>query len=411
MGTIRVSNLGKTYRLYPNRWARLLEWVGFSKKHKEKWVLQGLNFEISAGESVGIIGVNGAGKSTLLKLIAGISQPTTGNINLEGKVSALLELGTGFHPDFTGIQNIFMAAQLQGLSTEQIETLLPQIESFAELGDYIHQPLRIYSSGMQLRLAFSVATAVRPDILIVDEALAVGDTNFQHKCTERIREFRDQGTTLLLVSHSPSAITAICNRALMLADGEIKHDGPPDEVMDHYNALIARKNSQYILNLQRNCSGQLSTISGSQEATISHIDLFADGKSSRFIESNATVDFQIDVQINADIQSLCAGLLIRDKWGNDVWGTNTHYHDLIQSILSEGEVLKFNFQIPNLFLNPGSYSVSVALHADESHLSKNYEWRDRALVFEVAQIGATKSIGVCNLPVRVAVSKLCDQVG
>lgn len=175
MGHIRVSGLGKAYKQYPNRWSRLFEWlVPFSRsRHHLHWVLQGVDFEIQPGEAVGIVGVNGAGKSTLLKMITGTTQPTCGQIHLHGRVAALLELGMGFHPDFTGRQNAFMAGQLLGMQVEEIEALMPEIEGFAEIGDAIDHPVRTYSSGMQMRLAFSVATARRPDILIVDEALSV----------------------------------------------------------------------------------------------------------------------------------------------------------------------------------------------------------------------------------------------
>lgn len=177
MGEININNLGKAYKQYAGRWTRLKEWLtpGRGPRHELHWVLQGISFQVSPGEAIGIIGINGAGKSTLLKMIAGITRPTVGTVTMHGRVAALLELGIGFHPDFTGRQNAFMAGQLLGYSTEQLHELLPAIEAFAEIGEYIDLPVRTYSSGMQMRLAFSVATAVRPDILIVDEALSVGD--------------------------------------------------------------------------------------------------------------------------------------------------------------------------------------------------------------------------------------------
>ncbi len=190
MGTITITNVGKAYKQYPTRWSRLVEWlVPFSKpRHQLKWVLQEISFKVNPGEAVGIIGINGAGKSTLLKMITGTTQATTGSITITGRVAALLELGMGFHPDFTGRQNAYMAGQLLGMSVEEITSLMPEIEAFAEIGDYMDQPVRVYSSGMQMRVAFSVATVRRPDILIVDEALSVGDAYFQHKSFDRIRE-------------------------------------------------------------------------------------------------------------------------------------------------------------------------------------------------------------------------------
>ena len=178
MGQIKVNNIGKAYKQYLTRWSRLLEWVvPLSKtRHDLKWILQDINFSVGAGEAVGIVGVNGAGKSTLLKIITGTIRQSTGEVSISGRVSALLELGMGFHPDFTGRQNVTMAAQLMGMKPDEIASAMPHVAEFAEIGDYIEEPIRIYSSGMQVRLAFSVATVLRPDVLIVDEALSVGDT-------------------------------------------------------------------------------------------------------------------------------------------------------------------------------------------------------------------------------------------
>ena len=201
MSALVVSNIGKAYKRYPGKWARVREWVTGRPGHQQTWVLRDVSFSVSLGEAVGIIGVNGAGKSTLLKIITGTTQPTEGNVRVQGRVAALLELGMGFHPDFTGRQNVFMAGQLLGLRVDEIAGRMSEIEAFAEIGGYIDRPVRLYSSGMQVRLAFSAATAVRPDILIVDEALSVGDAYFQHKSFERIRQYRQAGSTLLIVSH------------------------------------------------------------------------------------------------------------------------------------------------------------------------------------------------------------------
>jgi lipopolysaccharide transport system ATP-binding protein len=227
MSYIKVHNVGKAYKQYASKTGRLREWLSpfNTVKHKLKWILQDISFNVEPGEALGIIGINGAGKSTLLKLITGTAKPTCGDIELSGRVAALLELGMGFHPDFTGRQNVYMSGQLLGIPVETLTKLMPEIEAFAEIGDYIDQPVRVYSSGMQVRLAFSVATAIRPDILIVDEALSVGDAYFQHKSFERIREFRKLGTTLLLVSHDKQAIQGICDRAILLNKGRIEMEG------------------------------------------------------------------------------------------------------------------------------------------------------------------------------------------
>lgn len=239
MGTLVVNNISKAYKRYPGKWARVREWITGRPSHEKTWVLRDINFTINPGEALGIIGVNGAGKSTLLKIVTGTTQPTSGSVQIQGRVAALLELGMGFHPDFTGRQNAFMAGQLLGYSVEEITRLMPEIEAFAEIGDYIDQPVRVYSSGMQVRLAFSVATAIRPDVLIVDEALSVGDIFFQQKCYDRIRAYREKGTTLLFVSHDMGTVYALCDRAILLSHGQLELLGGPKEVVDLYNARLA----------------------------------------------------------------------------------------------------------------------------------------------------------------------------
>jgi lipopolysaccharide transport system ATP-binding protein len=239
---LQVSNLGKAYRQYDSELNRVASWFGFpTKPASEHWVLRGISFAVTSGEAVGIVGQNGAGKSTLLKLITGTQKPTQGDIAINGRVAAILELGMGFNPEFTGRQNAYHAAGLMGFQHSDIEGIMPEIEAFAEIGEYFDQPVNTYSSGMQMRVAFAVVTAFRPEILIVDEALSVGDTYFQHKSFNRIREFQKQGTTLLIVSHDPGAIQSLCDRAILLEGGVVIKDGNPEEVMDYYNALVRHR--------------------------------------------------------------------------------------------------------------------------------------------------------------------------
>lgn len=405
MGSITVTGLGKAYKQYPTRWSRLLEWANLGGKthHKLHWVLRDINFEVKPGEAVGIIGVNGAGKSTLLKMITGTTQPTAGSVQVSGRVAALLELGMGFHPDFTGRQNVYMAGQLAGFSADEISALMPEIEAFAEIGDYIEQPVRVYSSGMQVRLAFSVATMMRPDILIVDEALAVGDSYFQHKCTERIRSFLSEGTTLLFVSHSPDAIKSLCNRAIMLANGTLAPQGAPDEVIDYYNALIAKRTNQYHINVEKGLDGRARTRSGNGNTIIIAADILAAGVSTRVIQSAKQIDIGITAKVVRSVDGVSAGVLIRDRLGNDIWGTNSNLHGIEIESLKQGDVLKFNFSIPNFYIAPGSYSLSAALHSGRDHLADNFDWVDRLLTFDVILGEAAPCAGVCSLPVKVSV--------
>lgn len=384
MGTIVVQNLGKAYKQYPTRWSRLGEWLlplG-GPRHKLKWVLTDINFQVAPGEAVGLIGINGAGKSTLLKLITGTTMPTTGSVWMEGRVAALLELGMGFHPDFTGRQNVYMAGQLLGMSVDEITRLMPQIEAFAEIGDYMDQPVRVYSSGMQMRVAFSVATARRPDILIVDEALSVGDAYFQHKSFDRIRQFRKEGTTLLLVSHDKQAIQSVCDRAILLDGGRLAREGKPEEIMDYYNAMIAERENETV-RLNETADGKVQTISGTGEATVSDIALLDEaGARVEVVDVGAAVTLEVKVRTNAPIPRMVLGYMIKDRLGQPMYGTNTHLKQLPLENVAAGEEVVYRFAFP-MNLGPGTYSVATAIVSTETHLVNNYEWRDLALVFTV----------------------------
>lgn len=387
MGTITATGLGKAYKQYPSPWSRLAEWLRprSTPRHSLHWILQDIDLAIAPGETVGLIGINGAGKSTLLKILAGTTRPTTGSLHMGGRVAALLELGMGFHADFSGRQNVYMAGQLMGLSAADLQHLMPAIEAFAEIGDYIHQPVRVYSSGMQMRLAFSIATAARPDILIVDEALSVGDAYFQHKSFDRIRQFRAQGTTILLVSHDKNVIQSICDRAILLNNGRIAMQGTPDTVMDYYNALLAEREAHNI-EQTATADGRIQTLSGSGEATLEDIRLLnAQDETIEVAEVGQNVTLQIRVRIRQPIDTLVFGYLIKDRLGQSVYGTNTHYLNQPQQHLQPGEIItcRFSFQAN---LGPGNYSISTAHVSTGDHLTNNYEWRDLALLFTVVNL-------------------------
>jgi lipopolysaccharide transport system ATP-binding protein len=406
MGSIYVTNLGKAYKQYPGHWARLAEWMIPSSKsrHQLKWVLQDINIRIEPGEAVAIIGINGAGKSTLLKLITGTAQPTTGQVAISGRVAALLELGMGFHADFTGRQNAFMAGQLIGLSTEEIAALMPQIEAFAEIGDYIDRPVRIYSSGMLMRLAFSVATAKRPDVLIVDEALSVGDAYFQHKSFDRIREFRKAGTTLLIVSHDKTAIQSVCDRAILLDAGRLTKEGAPEEVMDFYNAMLAERENQTVRQEQLE-GGKVRTVSGSGEATVTDIALIDErGERVETVDVGSAITLQVKVVAHAPIPCMVLGYMIKDRLGQPMYGTNTSLKKLPQDDVQAGEELTYRFAFP-MNLGPGSYSVATAISSSETHLVNNYEWRDLALVFTVVNISHDSFVGCAWIDPEIEIQR------
>jgi lipopolysaccharide transport system ATP-binding protein len=406
MGTITVSNLGKAYKQYPTRWARLAEWLILfhPQRHTLKWVLQGINFTVTPGEAVGIIGINGAGKSTLLKMITGTTQPTTGSVRMTGRVAAMLELGMGFHPDFTGRQNAFMAGQLLGYTVEEIARLMPGIEAFAEIGDYIDQPVRVYSSGMQMRLAFSVATAHRPDILIVDEALSVGDAYFVHKSFARIKQFREEGTTLLIVSHDKQAIQSICDRAILLNAGQLVMQGEPEAVMDYYNALLADHQNQQVTQEVRE-DGKVQTISGTGEATVTAIALVDEAnRPLEVVDVGQAVRLRIEVTSHRAIDRLVLGYGIKDRLGQVIYGTNTHLKNQPLLNVAAGERCLFDIAFP-ANLGPGTYSVQTAIVSTDTHLSNNYEWRDLALVFNVVNMNKSHFAGCAWIDPVIGISR------
>src|SRR5258708_3316719 len=244
---LSVEGVSKQYRIYERPVDRLKETLtrGRWKTHREFWALRDVSFEVEGGTTFGIVGPNGSGKSTLLQIVAGTLEATTGTVSHTGQIAALLELGAGFNPEFTGIENVFMNASLMGFSRSETAAMLPEIERFAEIGDFIYQPVKVYSSGMYVRLAFAAAISAMPQILIVDEALAVGDAVFQHRCMRRIREMQQSGMTILLVSHDPSAIRALCSKALLLHAGRVEALGKPTDVLNRYQKLIMARETAY----------------------------------------------------------------------------------------------------------------------------------------------------------------------
>jgi lipopolysaccharide transport system ATP-binding protein len=401
---IQVRHLGKAFKHYARHFARLLDWLpGSSTHHQLRWVLNDLNFQIQPGESVGIVGRNGAGKSTLLKLITGTLMPTTGQVEVKGRVAALLELGMGFRPELTGYENVRMAGQLQGLSLNEIEQCMEDILAFAEIGDALHEPLRVYSSGMLVRLAFATATAVKPDILIVDEALAVGDAYFQHKCYQRIHEFKAQGTTLLFVSHDPLAIKSLCDRALLIEAGKLSLDGSPEQVLDYYNALIAMSKEDVVdhaLHVQL-LPTESGVRSGSGEVKIAQVMLLRQGQEVQQCFEGESVVLAVEVQMLKAVQSLTLGFMIKDRLGNDIFGTNTFHLGLSQTLANAqpGQRWQIEFEVTQLHLAAGSYSISLAAHGNDSHLSGNYDWWDRAFTLKVGRGQGTDFAGVARMPV------------
>ncbi|MBT9316769.1 ABC transporter ATP-binding protein [Leptothoe spongobia] len=400
--SISLTNVSKAFKRYHRPVDRLKEILLPGKQRADEfWALQNINLEIPKGETIGIIGRNGSGKSTLLQIIAGTLQPTTGNIKVNGRVSALLELGSGFNPEFTGRQNVFFNGRILGLSQDEIAARFDEIADFADIGDFIDQPVKTYSSGMFVRLAFAVAVHVEPEVLIVDEALAVGDVVFQHKCMRRIKALMDANVTTLFVSHDASAVKTLCKSAFMLEAGKFYASGAPNDVFIEYMKLVTEielnqstKESSHANALQqvfpadnKNSSQELKvnpSRRGSGRATIDRIQLFHENGdlaiASPIFKFNENISFLADVSINAPLESFILGFFICDKNGNELFGSNTKEENVAIGSLNTGDkfTFKFSFKLP---LRAGGYSLTVA--GAEDYTTTTCDWLDNVTVFTV----------------------------
>ena len=403
---LSVQNICKTYLDYESNFKRFASWFSKNKEEKNvKTVLKGVSFDVGAGEVVGLIGQNGAGKSTLLKIISRTLKPSRGRVTSGAKISSILELGMGFHGDLTGRQNAYQSCSLMGYSKEQIDEIIAYIEDFAEIGEYFDYPVRIYSSGMQMRLAFSVVTANRPDILIIDEALSVGDVYFQHKSFDKIKEFKSLGTTLIIVSHDSGAIKSICDRVILLEKGQILKDGEPEAVLDYYNALISKKQDVQISQVALE-NGKIATISGNKKACIKNVEILdASGKKIQNLEVGKKIKLKVTVQANENLPSLVLGYQIKNRFSQVVYGTNTYHLKQALKNLKKGEEYDFSFEF-DANLGVGSFSVTLALHDSDNHLQNNYEWRDNAIIFNVVNFSKPDFVGLAYLEPSLEIKRI-----
>ncbi|MCP6762843.1 MAG: ABC transporter ATP-binding protein [Fischerella sp. CENA71] len=390
---ISLKNISKCYKRYANPVDKLKEILFRGQNHaQEFWALRDINLEIPKGETVGIIGQNGSGKSTLLQIVAGTLTPTTGEVWVNGRVSALLELGSGFNPEFTGRQNVFFNGQILGLSKEQIEAKFDDIAAFAEIGDFIEHPVKTYSSGMVVRLAFAVIANTEPSILIVDEALAVGDARFQARCMKRIREMKDQGVTLLFVSHDSSSVKMLCKTAVLMNHGRVLEIGKPKEVVNHYIALLSsQKNQEEIeeIDFLENhedfvTDTQDDSLSkhrhGNKLAVIEDVKIvFLAQQETTKVETGKFFTIEIVLVAKGELSDVIVGISIRNLMGFVMYGTNTKLLGIKLPELSNDEQLKVSFRVP-CHLNKGVYTVTVGVHSEEGI---SYDWIDEMVVFEV----------------------------
>ena len=409
--SIEVVNLSKCFKIYAHPLDRIIDWISpFESRHyREFWALRSLSFSVPKGDAVGIIGANGAGKSTLLKIISGTSRQTNGYVKVEGKIAALLELGLGFHFELTGRQNILLNGKLLGLSGEELRKKLPEIIAFSELGDFIDQPLRTYSTGMYVRLGFSVVASVEPDILIVDEALNVGDAHFQQKCIRRIREIHENGTTLLFVSHDPGAVRSLCQEAFLLDEGEIVSRGGPDEILDHYNALVARKSiRETVFHIERVPSPQRHRAvrhSGNFMAVITDAGIQNEqGEKITAVVSGQRAVIYVKVFFLGEVDNPTIGFLVKDRLGNEIFGTNTYMLKKSPGACHAGESLEVRFSFP-LNFGSGEYTLTAAAHTLDYHIYECYDWADKIFSFTVIPSLDFKFTGVVKRYPDVAHTK------
>jgi lipopolysaccharide transport system ATP-binding protein len=367
---IRVRDAGKCYHVYDKPVDRLKQ--AFFRWHKryyrEFWACRKVSFEIARGESVGILGRNGAGKSTLLQLIAGTLTPTEGEIEVRGRVAAMLQLGSGFNPDFTGRENVYLGGSILGISRAEMDQRFDEIASFADIGSFIDQPLKTYSSGMAARLAFAVSFSVNPDVLIVDEILAVGDIGFQQKCVGRLRKLRDEGLTLLFVSHSPDAVRSLCNKALVMVGGQATYYGGADQATNLYLAHVREASNKDALDATAEFSrpvvfrtdvpGQIRY--GTGHVQIAGVELRGgDGLPRRAFSFRERVTLEAILEPQIDAEHVSVSFLVRDMTGVDLMGTTT-YDERITISVRAGKRIRVRFAF-DAALRLGNYGVSLAV--------------------------------------------------
>jgi len=399
---LQVKNITKIYKVYKNNFDRLKEVFISKSYHKEFISNDNISFNLHEGETLGIIGLNGAGKSTILKIIAGVTDPSSGKIIKKGRVTALLELGTGFNKNQSGYDNIFLNGTLIGMSTSQCKARAKDIIEFSELGEYINEPVKSYSSGMKMRLAFSIALFSDPKILIVDEALSVGDAHFSAKCTKALRERKkEKNLSIIYVSHDLNSLKLLCNRVIMLNKGKLVEQGTPEHVINKYNFLIAKLNdSKESIKINEHKNNSFGTF----DIKITQVDIKGEKSNSSTLSSgeNAKLSITMESIINED--NITIGILIRDKFGQDIFGTNTFHHK-VPTVFQPNKQYICSFNMP-LNIGIGKYTISVAIHSGDSHLDTCYHWLDHAQSFDVVGTHGELFIGMCRLEPQIDFKEL-----
>jgi ABC-type polysaccharide/polyol phosphate transport system ATPase subunit len=374
-GRIRLRGVSRSFRVVHERNLTLKETALRRRRTKatERWAVRDIDLDVAPGESVALIGQNGSGKSTLLKLLAGIIPPQAGTIEIGGSVASMLELGAGFHPDFTGRENVFMNGAIHGLSERDVRERFDRIVAFAELEEFIDMPVRTYSSGMVMRLAFAISSHVQPDVLLLDEVLAVGDEAFQRKCMGRIAEFRRGGGTLVFVSHDPSAVERVCDRAVLLVDSRVAADGDPQDVLATYHRRLADAGAGV------DEPPSVEDEWGTREVQLRDPRLLGpDGRTDRFL-SGQPLTIEVDVDARAPVATPIFGVAVHTVEGAAVYATNTRMDSLTIDRIAGRSTLRF--RVPALPLHEGRFTVSLAVVSQDESIV--YHWLERRLEFSV----------------------------
>lgn len=430
MSAVSLKAVSKKYRIYPRQRDRMREVLSFGRKNygHDFWALKNLNLEVEPGATMGILGRNGAGKSTLLKIISGVLQPTSGSVEINGRLAALLQLGAGFNPEFTGRENVMLNGLLLGLERREMMERFDEIAAFADIGEFMEQPVKTYSSGMRARLGFAVAVNVEPDILIVDETLSVGDAIFKHMGLQRMRELRDSGTTIFFVSHSTNMIKNFCNQAILLHQGELVARGNTAETADQYQALISSAEAQRggqptapkpsldddIAGEERQASPEFkrnpdlerraSKIRyGTGEARILNVEVLdASGSPTETITLDAPATIRVHLEYLEDVDGSAANVVFRNKAGLDIFSTGTNVEKVHIGERRQGERIIVDFLL-NMPLQPGSYSVAASVsHPRNKDLYM--DWVDVAATFNIQRPEGRGAVrGLVYIPTVVKV--------
>lgn len=423
---IKVKHISKIYKLYDNPMDRLKEALKLTKKKKytEYYALNDINFEVEKGSTVGLIGTNGAGKSTLLKIITGVLTPTSGEVEVQGKIAALLELGAGFNQEYTGIENIYLNGSMMGYTKEQMDERVNTITEFAGIGDFINQPVKTYSSGMFARLAFAVAINVDPDILIVDEALSVGDIYFQAKCFNKMNEIKAKGTTILLVTHDMGSVIKYCDKVVVLNRGNYLKEGKPKEMVDIYKKLLVNQYDdddeidEVIMESEENPQEDKSIwknqlkyseeklVYGNNKASIVDFGIFDHkGKLSNMLLKKKDFTIRMRVEFHEDVENPIFAFTIKNVHGSDITGTNTMFEKKDVPLARKGEIYEISFK-QQMLLQGGEYLLSFGCTGFEN--GEFVVYHRLYDITNIAVISEQDTVGVFDIDSKVDVKLVSE---